>query len=173
MLYSFLIRDGQQSDATRVADIYNYYIKNSAATFQEQLVDEHYTCDKVNKCSINSPFIVATQADNKVVGFAYADAFRSRCSYRYVHEISIYVDIEKQQQGIGNLLMESLIQRMRTSDVHKLLAVISLPNPASVGLHERHGFVQCGILPAVAWKFNQWWDCGYWLLDLNKTSLPR
>lgn len=164
----YLIRDAHYGDATRIADIYNYYIINSTATFQEQVVNERYTCDKVDNCGINTPFIVATQLDNKVVAYAYADSFRSRCSYRYVHEISIYVDNTCRKQGIGRLLMSRLIERMQVSDVHKLLAVIGLPNPASVKLHEQYGFVQCGVLPRIAWKFNQWWDCGHWLLELKK-----
>lgn len=164
----FCIRDAALADADSIADIYNYYIANTSMTFQEIAVDANYTHHKINQRDKNRPFIVA--ADNtRVLGFAYADTFRTRCAYRFVSETSIYVLHNQQKKGIGDELMHHLIAQMQNSDMCKLLAVITQPNPASIKLHENHGFVACGTMPAVGWKFNRWWDCGYWLLDLQKS----
>jgi phosphinothricin acetyltransferase len=55
-----------------------------------------------------------------------------------------------------------LFARLRALEVHAVIAVIALPNPASITLHERFGLVQAGLFHEVGRKFGRWVDVGYW-----------
>ena len=43
-------------------------------------------------------------------------------------------------------------------------AGVTLPNEASVGLHEALGFEPVGVYRKVAWKLGEWRDVGWWQL---------
>lgn len=92
---------------------------------------------------------------------------RSRCAYRYVVESSVYVAAAAVGGGVGGALMRELLTRLAAGESKRVVAVIGLPNPGSVALHEKLGFVHCGTLPAIGWKFGRWLDSGFWLKDLN------
>ena len=46
------------------------------------------------------------------------------------------------------------------------LAVIGLPNDPSVAFHESFGFEPAGVFHRLGFKFGEWWDVGWWELDL-------
>lgn len=167
------IRDAAAADAAIIADIYNHYVVNTTATFQRTPVAAADIGDAILKSDPrNRPYLVSVHGDGNICGYCYADLMRSRCGYRYVVESSVYVAPAAAGNGIGRQLMRRLLERLTTGEAHKVAAVISLPNPASVALHEKLGFVHCGTLPAVGWKFGRWVDTGFWLKDLQKAP-PR
>ena len=69
-------------------------------------------------------------------------------------------------RGLGSELYRALIAEMRSRGLHCAVAGISLPNPASISLHEKLGFIHISHLREVGWKFGQWVDVGYWELVL-------
>jgi L-amino acid N-acyltransferase YncA len=102
----------------------------------------------------------------KVVGYAYASKWKSRSAYRYAVESTVYLDPRFTGQGIGRHLYGSLIAELRQRSLHAVIGGIALPNPASIALHERMGFVKVAHFKEIGWKFNQWIDVGYWELIL-------
>ena len=166
----FHIRDAVTADAAVIAAIYNHYVVNTTATFQGETVTATDIGDHIKKSEpCNRPYLVAESADGgSICGYCYADLMRSRCGYRHVVESSVYIAVTHIGGGVGSLLMQFLLARLMTGNAYKVAAVISLPNPASVALHEKLGFIHCGTLPAVGWKFGRWVDTGFWLKDLQK-----
>jgi len=104
----------------------------------------------------------------KLAGYAYATRWRERSAYRFTVETTIYLAPAFTGLGIGKTLYGELLTRLRTAGAHALMAVITLPNPASVALHEALGFQKVGQLAEVGFKFKRWVDVGYWQLIFRK-----
>ena len=86
--------------------------------------------------------------------------------------MSVYVDPSAHRRGVGGALYESFLPVLRSQCYALLLAGITQPNPGSVRLHEKFGFVRCGTYHRVGWKFGGWHDVGYWELDLAPDRAP-
>lgn len=165
----FVIRAAQPDDAAAITGLYNYYVENTTATFQHEPLGEADFREQIAAADDRRPFLVGL-ADDQLIGYCYADVFKSRCGYRYTYESSIYVAPAAAGQGAGKALMRALIAALQATPAYRLVAIISLPNPASVALHEHLGFVHAGTLPAVGWKFGKWIDSGYWVLRLKDSD---
>jgi L-amino acid N-acyltransferase YncA len=111
-------------------------------------------------------WLVAEQ-DGVVVGYAYGSGHRSRRAYQWTAEVSAYVDRGAQRTGAGRELYIELFDRLRRRGFRLLVAGITLPNEASVGFHQALGFEPVGVYRNVGWKAGQWWDVGWWQLDLG------
>jgi phosphinothricin acetyltransferase len=112
------------------------------------------------------PWLVARE-EGRVVGFAKAGPHRARRGYDWTAEVSVYVDPTDHRRGHGRTLYRRLVRVLRAQGYVTLLAGITMPNAASVGLHEAVGFVPCGAYHRVGWKLGQWHDVGYWELQLQ------
>ena len=111
---------------------------------------------------------LVAERDGRVVGYAYGGPHRSRAAYRWTAEVSAYVDRSLHRTGIGRRLYGELFERLKSGGFRLLVAGITLPNDASVGLHEAVGFERVGIYTNVGFKNGQWWDVGWWQLDLGE-----
>ncbi len=158
---SILSRSARLSDAGWIADIYNWYVENTFITFEAQPLSNEIVELRLQKAGANCPWLVAEEA-GKVIGFAYAGEFRARAAYRHSLETTIYLDPSCQGKGVGRQLYAALIDELQSTDAHVLIAVIALPNPQSVALHEKLGFVKVGHLAEIGRKFDRWVDTGYW-----------
>ena len=101
-----------------------------------------------------------------MVGYAYACPHRERAAYRWAVDVSVYVAAGQRGQGIGRSLYEALFERLRRQRFQVACAGITLPNEASVGLHESLGFVPVGVNRRIGWKQGAWRDVGWWQLEL-------
>jgi len=101
-----------------------------------------------------------------VIGYAYACQWAERPAYRWSVETSIYIDGAHQGKGIGRALYAELFDRLRAQRFRIAVAGITLPNPASIRLHELMGFEPIGALRDIGWK-DGWHDVGYWQLYLQ------
>jgi len=102
----------------------------------------------------------------QVVGYAYAARHRERAAYRFSVDATVYLDARHHRRGLGSALYRALFGILRTQGYKAVHAGITLPNPASVGLHESLGFRQCALFPKVGWKLGRWHDVGWWQLEL-------
>ena len=159
------IRPVTIADAAAIADIYNWYIANTFITFEEEALSAEAMAERIQKADANSPWIVL-EGDNGVEGYAYATEWKGRCAYRYSRETSIYLDHDLHGRGKGRELYTTLIEQLKNTPVHVLIAGIALPNPTSVALHEKMGFFKIGQFQEVGSKFDQFIDVGYWQLLL-------
>lgn len=163
-----MIRPIQSSDAAQIAAIYNHYIENSAATFEEETVTSSAMEDRMETVlSSGLPWLVAEE-NGEIVGYAYAKPWNPRTAYRHTVEVSIYIANGGATKGTGSRLYEALFERLKAQSIRAVISVITLPNPASVAIHEKFGMTQVGHFRQVGYKFGQWIDVGYWQLLLDE-----
>jgi phosphinothricin acetyltransferase len=157
-----MIRNAQPRDADVLAELYNHYVINTVATFEEEPVTAHEMkrrLDAVN--AVGLPWLIL-ERDGEACGYAYADRWKSRAACRCSVESTIYLDVQAIGNGLGNQLCGRLLEDLQQLDVHTVLAGIALPNNPSVRLHERLGFEKVGHMGEVGCKFDRWIDVGYW-----------
>ncbi len=162
-----MIRTATKHDVSAIADIYNHYILNTTASFEEtevSAVELRRRLGAVRQAGL--PWLVA-EADGDLLGYAYASRWNPRDAYRYTVEVTIYMAHDRTAQGAGTVLYQSLFAELRKAGYHTAIAVITLPNAASIRIHEKFGMKQSGHFEAVGYKFGRWVDVGYWLGSLH------
>jgi phosphinothricin acetyltransferase len=152
-------------DAAACAAIYAPSVESTPISFELSPPDAAELARRIEKYSATHQFLVA-EADGEVVGYAYACRWRERPAYDWAVEVSVYVDDGHQGKGAGRALYAELIDRLRGQGFRVAVAGITLPNPASIALHESIGFESIGALRDVGWKRGAWHDVGYWQLLL-------
>lgn len=161
-----MIRDVTLNDAGRIAEIYNYYIKETIITFEYDPVSEDDIKQRILKITArNYPYFVYEE-DGKVVGYAYLNNWRERAAYDITLETSVYLDRTLTGSGIGSIMYNELIERARKINIHSLIGVISLPNEQSQRLHRKFGFEFIGNFKESGVKFDRFVDVEFWQLIL-------
>jgi L-amino acid N-acyltransferase YncA len=156
---SHLIRDATESDITAVQRIYEHYVLNGVATFEEMPPSvEEIVMRYRGIVAAGLPYLVA-ELDEDVVGYSYATPYRSRPAYRYTIEDSVYVANGLQGRGIGGALLQALVSRCETGPWRQMLAIIgNSENAGSIALHRSMGFQLVGTFASVGFKLGQWVD---------------
>jgi len=161
-----MLRTATSGDAAAIAAIYNHYVLKTIITFEEEAVPDAEMAQRITDVlGAGLPWLV-WEENGRVLGYAYASKWKSRCAYRYAVESSIYLDKEATGRGLGTKLYVALIDALRAKGIHSIIGGVALPNDASVGLSEKLGFKKIGQFKEVGWKFEQWIDVGYWELIL-------
>lgn len=164
---SLTIRDADpERDASSCAEIYAPSVEASATSFEERAPSAEEMAARMERVSATHPWLVA-ERDGKLLGYAYACAHRERAAYRWATDVSVYVAEAQQRQGIGRALYEELFAHLRLQRLRVACAGITLPNEASVLLHERLGFRPIGVYRGIGWKAGAWRDVGWWQLELT------
>jgi L-amino acid N-acyltransferase YncA len=155
-----MIRTVTPFDAPAIAEIYNYYILNTIITFEMEIVTPEEIAARIEKYLKIGPYLVYEEND-EVIGYAYLSNFRERKAYEKTVETTIYLKNGLGGKGIGFQLYSELLARA-ASKYHTVVAGISLPNEASVRLHEKCGFRKVGHFAEVGRKFDRWINVGFW-----------
>lgn len=153
------------SDGAACAAIYGPYVDGAATSFEESPPVAAELATRIERVSTTHPWLVS-ERDGRVVGFAYAAPHRARPAYRWTAETSVYVDPAHHGLGVGRELYEALLGLLRRQGLHVACAGITLPNDASIGLHEALGFERIGVYRRVGYKAGAWRDVGWWQLFL-------
>lgn len=162
-----LIRDADPArDAAACAAIYAPHIEGSAVSFEESAPNADEMAARIERSRAGHAWLVA-ERDGEVVGYAYATAFNERPAYRWSAGVSVYIAADARGQGVGRALYEALFERLRERGFRMACAGVTLPNEASVGLHERLGFEQVGVNREIGWKNGSWHDVGWFQLELS------
>lgn len=141
-------------DLDRVGAIYAYEAERGISTFDTVGRPHEFWRYKL---AGNETFLVA-ESGGTVLGYANASVYRPRAAYAHTREVSVYLTPEARGQRIGTALYAELIDRLRSAGTHTALAVVALPNEASIRLHESFGFDHAGTLRKVGRKFDRWID---------------
>jgi phosphinothricin acetyltransferase len=160
-----VIRPTTAADAPRIAVIYNHHVCETVVTFEEQPVADEEMARRINETTIGYPWLVS-EVEGAVAGYAYASSWKRRSAYRFAVESTIYLAPAFHGCGLGSELYRALIVEMRARGFHCAIGGISLPNTASIALHEKLGYKHIGQFREVGWKFGRWVDVGYWELQL-------
>lgn len=160
------IRPVRRDDAAAIAGIYAHYVRDSVITFELDPPDAGEIAARIDAILPLYPFLVAQQAGS-VLGYAYAGRLYERAAYRWTAETTVYVAQNRHRRGIGQLLYDALIAALTAQGFQSVVGKITLPNLASVALHERLGFRQAGLLAQVGHKQGAWHDVGIYQLQLG------
>lgn len=159
-----MIRLAEHGDAAAMTALYNGYIRDGVATFEETEIGSDEMAGRLTTVrAAGLPWLVADAGDG-LIGYAYAAPWRTRSAYRFAVESSVYLAPAVQGQGWGSALYTALLAQLRSAGIHCVIGGITLPNPASIALHEKFGYQQVARFPQVGYKFERWLDVGYWQL---------
>jgi L-amino acid N-acyltransferase YncA len=162
----FNIRDADPArDSAACAAIYAPHVEGSAVSFEERPPDAAEMAVRIQRYSAGHAWLVG-EREGEVVGYAYATAFNERPAYRWSTSVSVYIAEGARGEGVGRALYEALFERLRERGFRMACAGITLPNAASVGLHESLGFEQIGVNPEIGFKEGAWRDVGWFQLEL-------
>ncbi len=163
-----MIRDAGLSDAAAIAAIYNHYIENSVATFEEEHVSTSSMTERiVEVSSVPLPWLVADDGESGIVGFANASGWNGRCAYRRTAETTVYLAPTATGSGLGTQLYDELFKELKRLSFHVAIGGVALPNDASVALHEKVGMNKVAHFSQVGYNFGRWVDVGYWQCFLD------
>jgi len=154
---SIEIRQALPTDVPGILDIYAPFVRETAITFEYEVPEVHVFEERFKLVTAHYPWLVAA-AGSQVLAYAYAMRFRERAAYQWCCECSVYVHPDFRRQGIARSLYESLFQELRQRGIINVYAVITLPNPQSVALHEHLGFETAGVLRKSGYKHGDWHD---------------
>jgi L-amino acid N-acyltransferase YncA len=149
------------ADAAACAQVYAPYVQHTAISFEAEPPDALEMRRRIEQISARYPWLVA-EVDGRVAGYAYAGRHRERAAYRWTAEVAIYIDSAHQRRGLGRALYESLFERLGAQGLRMACAGITLPNPASVALHEKLGFEFVGVYRKIGWKAGAWHDVAWY-----------
>jgi phosphinothricin acetyltransferase len=162
-----LIRHAQaDADAAACVAIYGPYVADTVVSFEEQVPDENDFAQRIERISATHPWLVAGE-QGSVIGFAYGCPHRDRAAYRWAVDVSVYVSPTHHRRGAGRALYSALLGLLVRQGLRVACAGITLPNDASVALHESLGFTPVGVYRRIGWKFGRWHDVGWWQLELS------
>ena len=157
------------TDGEAVAAIYRPAVESSVASFETDAPSASVMSQRMAATLERTPWLVGISG-GAVAGYAYAGRFRERAAYRWSVEISAYVDPAAHGRGIGRQLYEVLVPILRRQGFVNLLAGITLPNPASVRLHEAIGLELTGTYRRVGYKFGAWHDVAWYARRLAEPA---
>ena len=153
-----LIRHALRDDCPAILAIYNEAVLTTTASYDIQPRSlEHRLAWFENHHAANLPIFVA-EHNGQILGWSSLSRYHDRFGYRFTVENSIYVAEPHRGRGLGALLLEPLIHAAHQRQFHTILAVIDASNQASIRLHARFEFVECGRLREVGHKFDRWLD---------------
>lgn len=166
MLSSINIRLVRPEDADQLLAIYKPIVLETAISFETELPSEASFKRRIIDYSAKAPWIVA-EANNIIIGYAYATTHRSRQAYQWSQEVTVYVHQDYRKEGIAKKLYSKLFELMQTAGFRKAIAVITLPNEASIALHKKFGFTPIGEMKNIGFKLGKWHSTSWWDKDLN------
>lgn len=155
-----VVRPSRDSDIEAMLAIYRRHIRHGVeegVTDAETPKPDDLRDRRKNLRSRRFPHLVATRG-GEVVGYAYVVLFRKRPAYRYTVKHSIYIHDVHVGHGIGQRLMQELIDVCAAAGFRQIIGYIDADNAASLGLHDKFGFSRVGFLPGIAYRYGRWAD---------------
>lgn len=162
------IRLARVDDAAEIAAIYRPYVTDAVTSFEIEAPSAAEMASRIESTLSFAPWLVWTGAGGGPIGYAYASRHRERAAYQWSVDVTVYIHAEHHRRGVGRTLYAALFTLLRLQGFYTAHAGVTLPNPASVALHESLGFRPVGVYPAVGWKFGAWRDVGWWHLPLQE-----
>ena len=163
-MHEVIIREARREDASRLLEIYAYYIENTAITFEYTVPSLKEFQNRIQHIQAKYPYLVIEKA-GRIEGYAYAGVFNERAAYDWCCELSIYLDHHAQRQGLGRQLYAALETKLKKMGIINCYACIAYPqqedtylNDHSARFHEHLGFQTVGYFHQCGYKFGHWYD---------------
>jgi len=159
-----MVRNAAIEDAGRILEIYDYYVKNTAITFEYETPSLDEFKGRMEKTMQCYPYLVILK-DGRIEGYAYAGAFVGRAAYDWSCETTVYLDHNAQKCGLGRKIYEVLEKALHDMGLLNLYACIGYPEcndeyltTNSAGFHAHLGFVKVGEFHKCGYKFCRWYN---------------
>jgi phosphinothricin acetyltransferase len=157
------VRPATAGDLSVVNDIYNQYVGETHYTFDVEPMTADARREWFTHYDGSGRYrVLVAVFEGVVIGFASSSRFRPKPAYETSIETSVYLSPESVGRGAGSRLYEALFHALEGEDVHRAYAGIALPNPASIGLHERFGFKRVAHFTEQGRKFGRYWDVAWY-----------
>ena len=163
------IRLATPDDACGVQAIYAPIVQDTAISFELEPPTVEEMRQRIVKTLGHLPWLVCERRGH-ILGYVYASQHRTRPAYQWSVDVSVYVHPKARRLGVGRGLYRSLFALLALQGLYQAYAGITLPNPASVGLHESLGFQPIGVYRAVGYTLGAWHDVGWWQLSLRERA---
>src|SRR5688572_4860408 len=160
------IRLATAFDSSAIASIYRPYCEGSAVSFEQVAPDAVEIAKRIAMVTAQRPWIVL-EDNGAVVGYAYATPHNERWAYRWSVNTAIYINTTHHRRGAGRALYVTLFDLLKHLGYYRAIAGITLPNPASVGLHEAMGFALVGVYRDIGYKLGAWRDVGWYEAEIQ------
>jgi L-amino acid N-acyltransferase YncA len=162
------LRLARASDGAALAAIYAPAVTDGAISFELEPPAAEVMAERVQRTLQQYPWLVCETAEG-VIGYAYAGRHRDRPAYQWTVEVSAYVAPAARRRGVASALYTSLFAVLALQQFRNAYAGITLPNDASVRLHEALGFTRFAVFRRIGCKFGAWYDVGWF----ERTLLPH
>lgn len=168
-----VIRLASGDDAELIQAIYAPIVRDTAISFELEVPAESDIRRRILSTLEKFPWLVC-ESDGDILGYCYAGPHRARAAYQWSVDVSVYVQASARQMGVGRAVYRSLFALLELQGFGNAYAGITLPNPASVALHESLEFRPVGVYRKVGYKLGRWHDVGWWQLPLqNDRDRPQ
>ena len=164
------IRLVQETDAAEILAIYEFYIKETAITFECETPSLDEFRNRIKEISSEYPYIVCL-SDKKIIGYAYAHRQMERAAYQWNAELSVYIDKNCLRCGVGKALYNTLIEILQMQNVRNVYGGITSPNENSEKLHEHFGFKKLGVYHNTGYKCGAWHDVAWFEKTIGNYDL--
>ena len=162
------MRPGSKDDLVAVNDVYNHYVAESHYTFDDEPLSVESRREWFTHYADTGPHRLFVALDEGgLIGFATSSRFRPKPGYDTSVETSVYLAAEAIGKGAGSRLYRALFESLEGEDLHRAYAGIALPNPASIGLHDKFGFKRVALFTEQGRKFGRYWDVAWYEKPLN------
>jgi phosphinothricin acetyltransferase len=153
------VRPALAADLPAMQAIYAHHVVHGLASFEEvPPALEEIARRHADVAGRGLPWLAA-ELNGVIAGYGYCAPYRARSAYRYALEDSVYVRHDMHGKGVGKALLRELVERCEALNYRQIIAVIGdSANAASINLHAGAGFVRCGMLRSVGFKFGRWVD---------------
>jgi phosphinothricin acetyltransferase len=165
------IRDASEADAAACAAIYQPFVLDTAVSFEITPPTETEMVARIAEAAATHAWLVA-ELGGDIAGYAYARPFAAREAYRWSTETSIYLSPRHRGAGVGRSLYEALLARLIERGFRVAVAKMTLPNPASEGLHAALGFRPVGVHRGIGFKNGAWYDVAIAQRELGAADDP-
>lgn len=163
------IRQADSRDLNRLVEIYNHYVTETHVTFDTEPFAVAARTQWFTQFSDVGPHrLLVGELGDAVIGYASSSRFKTRPAYDTSVETTIYLDPQQVGNRLGEKLYRQLLDDLQDEEsVHRAYAGIALPNPGSVALHEKLGFVRVGSYHEVGFKLGKYWDVDWFEKDVS------
>lgn len=163
-----VIREAEDKDLPALTDLYNYYIENTAITFDLKpytIAERRDWYQHYNGNNRHRLFVAVS--GNNVLGYSSSSVFNSKAAFLTSVETTVYLHPEQTGNQIGTKLYDHLFTELTQADVHRAYAGITWPNPSSFAFHKKFNFREAAVFKEVGRKFGVYHDVHWLEKELN------